>query len=1201
MNWTPEQREAIEYSGENILLAAAAGSGKTAVLVQRLIELIEKEKVSVNELLVLTFTDAAAGEMREKIKKAITKALRENPEDEHMQKQRLLIHSASISTVHAFCMNTLKSNIHLTDLPVDFSLVSDLENKIMLSEALDEVLERFYRNIDRDPSFANLVIGYGGIKNDSILRETVLSLHNFSRSMAYPAKWLNEAVRPYRETAKNDELSGEWWTSQLREMVEKSKDEILGLYGQIQDEVQRSLDGKHSFRPFIEDELEKLKRVFDHIDSSDYTSVKKALGTMSFDPLRGGSRSDPDLVAAQKKIRHLREVAMNVFNDLCLCFELREEAVIDRIKKTYPVVKTLKNIVLMLDRRYTRKKREKSLLDFNDLEHEALKLLVTKSGEATPVAEKLREKYKAILVDEYQDTNNIQDLIFRTVSRENSNIFMVGDLKQSIYKFRNAVPKLFSEKYELYGKAENHGHLIRLFKNFRSRQGVVDTVNGIFRCIMSPEVGDINYTQEEYLVQGAKYPDVTDKKAFDTEFHLICSAGIDNDSTKSTVQKKNARYELEARVAADRIKKIIESRMKIYDKELDALRPVEYRDIVILMRKTKGVAPIFEQVFEESGIPVYSEVGHKYLGSLEIQTVLAFLQVIDNPRQDIPLIAVLRSPMWGFTPTELAAMRSESKYGCFFDVVENAAKKGNQKAKDFITELFSLRKNSEYMGVDSLIYKICYDFGYMAYVGSLDHGTERQANLRVLLERATEFEHTNMSGLFSFMNYIDTMIGAEKDMTPAKAFGEGENVVKIMSIHKSKGLEFPIVILVNTANEFNLKDSQKAIVWDEKGGIGLECVDLEKRIRYASLSRTLVGLTLKKDMISEEMRLLYVALTRAREKLIITSVVKASEKKWKKLAWNSEDQIPSGLARRLHTYKEWLLSAFMLHPKGEILRELAEVSDSIVKKDDDYGLEITYYESADKVPVTAAVAKMAEDKTENEAEILTQVKERLGFVYEGKEAGELPVKLSVSEVKRMQAEDSAFVPIIEPLKTEEMAELNAVKGAEKGTVVHFVMQMINPAEIQSTADVEAVVKCLEEEQIISPIQTAAVDYERIAEFLLSPLGQRMKNAARRETEFSFYTEETADEIFGNGMKDKILLQGTIDCFFVEDDGKVVLLDYKTDRAKTAAAAKKLAEKYKVQMKYYMRALSRILGRAVDECYLYFLDCGESVLVKDEEE
>ncbi|MBO5955375.1 MAG: helicase-exonuclease AddAB subunit AddA, partial [Clostridia bacterium] len=981
MNWTPEQREAIEYSGENILLAAAAGSGKTAVLVQRLIELIEKKKMSVNEILVLTFTDAAAGEMREKIKKAIAKALRENPEDEHMQKQRLLIHSASISTVHAFCMNEIKSNIHLTELPIDFSLVSDLENKIMLSEALDEVLELFYRNIDKDTSFQKLVFGYGGIKNDSTLRETVLSLHNFSRSMAYPARWLNDAVRPYGETVKTNELSGEWWNFQLKEMVEKSRDEIFELYDQILDEIERSLDQKHSFRQFIDDELAKLKRVFEHIDPCDYSSVRNALSTMKFETLRGGSRSDLDLVAAQKKIRELRGVAAGIFDELCKGFALSEDAVIDRIKSTYPVVKTLKNIVLMLDRRYTRKKRDKGLLDFNDLEHEALKLLVTKSGEATQVAEKLRKKYKAILVDEYQDTNNIQDLIFRTVSRDDENIFMVGDLKQSIYKFRNAVPKLFSEKYERYGKEENQGHLIRLFKNFRSRQGVVDTVNGIFRCIMSPEVGDIDYTQEEYLIQGAKYPDVADKKCFDTEFHLICSKGIDEDREKSTEQKKQERYELEARVAADRIKKIIDAQMEIYDKELDALRPVEYRDIVILMRKTKGVAPIFEKVFEESGIPVYSEVGHKYLESLEIQTILAILQIIDNPRQDIPLIATLRSPIWGFTPSELAKMRSESKHGCFFDVVEDAGQKGNEKAKNFIKELSGLRENSEYMGVDSLIYRIYYDFGYMAYVCSLDHGAERQANLRVLLERATEFEHTNMSGLFSFMNYIDTMIGAEKDMTPAKAFGEGENVVKIMSIHKSKGLEFPVVVLVNTSNEFYLKDAQKTIVWDERGGIGLECVDLEKRIMYASLSRTLVGLALTKDMISEEMRLLYVALTRAREKLIITSTMKANEKKWKKTVFNSQGQIPPGLARKQHTYKEWLLSAFMLHPKGKVLRELADIPESVVNKDNDYGLEITYYEDAEKVPIVSDSVKTAEDTAAYKEDISSEVTERLDFVY----------------------------------------------------------------------------------------------------------------------------------------------------------------------------------------------------------------------------
>ncbi len=1196
MKWTDEQREAIEYRNSNILLAAAAGSGKTAVLVQRIIELIQKDGVSVNELLVLTFTEAAAGEMREKIKKAILKALKENPENQHLQRQRLLMHASSISTVHSFCLNTLKCNIHLTDIPVDFSIVSELENTIILKEALDEILERFYARIDKDKSFENLVMGYGGIKNDTTLREIILGLHGFSRSMAYPVSWLNETVRNYRETAKTGKLCGKWWKNQLKELVEQSRDEILKIYEQITYEIENSLDKDHPYVAFFADEVADIERLFAHIDADSYSSVKEAVDSFEFGRLNGKRKPEERVFRAQEKIKNLRSVAKDIISDLCDCFVVDETTVVERIAKTYPAVRTLKNMVLMVERRYARKKRAKSFLDFNDLEHEMLKLLVDKKGEPTEVALKLREKYEAILVDEYQDTNNIQDEIFRTVSRENKNVFMVGDLKQSIYKFRNAVPKLFSDKYHLYGRDKREGHLIRLFKNFRSRQSVVDTVNFVFSSIMSPQVGDVDYTEEEYLVQGADYPDIADMTSFDTEFHMICKDL--HDENGNALQQEVDKYVLEARVAASRITEMINGGMLVFDKELGTTRPVEFRDVVVLMRKTKDIASVFEKTFEENGIPVYTEVGHSYLGTLEIQTVMAFLQVIDNPCQDIPLIAVMRSPIWGFEPSELAVMRKAHKGGYFFDAVKAAAENGDAKAKAFLEDLEKLRTESENIGVDKLIFRIYYEYGYYAYVGSLTHGAERQANLRVLLERATEFEHTKMSGLFSFMNYIETMRSEEKDMTPAKVFGEGENVVRIMSIHKSKGLEFPVVFLVNTANEFNLRDASKNVIWDEQGGLGMEFVDLDMRIKYASLPKTLVGLKLKNDMISEEMRLLYVALTRAREKLIITATFKENEKKWKNPVWDKDGHVPEAHARKLHNYKEWLTSAFMLHPDAKSLREYCEIFENVPKTKVDFGLKVFLYEGAEKVSDAVQTFERKTLIEEDVAqEVFDEIKEHLEFEYPNKALCSLPVKMSVSEVKRMQAEEADFVPLLEPLRTYDLMNLEPISGAERGTVVHFVMQMIDPDEISCTDDVRKIVERLQNEKIISSAQADAVNCEKVAKFFLSDLGKRLKSAVRRETEFSFYTQESADEIFGNGLDEKILLQGTIDCFFVEKDGKVVLLDYKTDRAATPQDAERVAEKYKIQMKYYRRALKEILQKDVDECYLYFLDCGVAVPIK----
>ncbi|MBR2453151.1 MAG: helicase-exonuclease AddAB subunit AddA [Clostridia bacterium] len=1189
MKWTDEQYEAISYKGQNILLAAAAGSGKTAVLVQRIIELVKNDKISLDELLVLTFTEAAASEMREKIKKAILSELKENPNDEHLIRQRLLMHSASISTVHSFCLNTLKNNIQMTDLPVDFTIADETENAILLKMALDEVLERYYKNIDKDKSFADLVSGYGGTKNDGELRKWLLSLHNFSRSMAYPQKWLNEAVRAYRDVFRFGTFGG-WWKETLSKLVEQSKKEIFEIYGQIIADTETRLGDEHPYFVFLSDEFSDIQRVFSHIDMDSYSSMKAALDSFSHRRMASGRRKAEEIeLAEQTRIKSLRDLAKGVYVELCEAFVLDEETVIERIARSYPVVRTLKNMVLMLDRCYSRKKREKGLLDFNDLEHETLTLLIDKNGEETPAAEALRNKYKMILVDEYQDTNNIQDVIFGTISQDNSNIFMVGDLKQSIYKFRNAVPKLFSDKYELYGKENDSGHLIRLFKNFRSRDNVVDMVNFVFKNIMSPDVGDVNYTSEEFLIRGADYPQVSRTKDFSTEFHLVRAV----DDEENTLEKED-RVRLEARVVASRIRDMIDSKMEVFDKELKVMRPIRYKDIVVLMRKTKDEAPIFESVFGESSIPSYSDVGHCYLDSLEINTVLSYLKIVDNPRQDIPLIAVLRSPIWGFLAEELAKIRENHKDGCFFDALIFAAENGNLRAAEFLKNLGKLRENAQNEGVEKLIYRICYDSGYYALVGALEHGGEKQGNLKILLERATEFEHTKMSGLFSFVNFIETMRAENKDMTPAKPFGEGEDVVRIMSIHKSKGLEFPVVVLSNTANGFNLRDASNAIIWDEQGGIGLDFADTRKRIRYMSLSKNLVGLKLKKDMISEEMRLLYVALTRAREKLIITGTFDLARNKLKDHIWRADGTVPCAYVRNIHCYRDWLCAALLRHPGAKALRDYCEIPETELDNVAAFDFVTYVHESFEGVINVRTLDGGVDSEILDDSPDIMTVREMLAFEYKNKKKTALPVKLSVSEVKRMQSDDGEYVQLIEPLRSTERSDLKQISGAERGTIVHFVLQMIDPKKINSASDVFALVEKLKTDKILNKAQAAALDCERIAEFFLGEMGKRLKQAQRIETEFGFYTTVIADEIYGNGMEDTILLQGIIDCFFVAEDGRVILLDFKTDYIKDSDALNRAKEKYSIQIKYYKKALEEILERPVDEAYLYFFDCGQLV-------
>lgn len=1194
MEWTKEQKQAIYSGGENILLAAAAGSGKTAVLVQRIIELISRETdpCDINQLLVLTFTDAAAREMREKISEAIDESLRQNPDDPHLQRQKLLIHSASISTIHSFCLNLIKNNIHMTDLPVSFSLISETENKMLLDQALDRILNRFYGKIDRDPSIRDLVMGYGGIKNDQTLRETVLKLFNSSKSMAYPAEWLNAAVREYGKVVKTNSIDDTVWSQVLKEKTRSIIADVKDIYSDIQTEIECQLDQSHKYAPFFADEAASLDRTFLHMGDLDYLAVKAALDTFEFATMaRGVSKAEEAVLAAQTRIKALRTLAKARIEELKELYKIPLDQVAERLKNIHPVIRTLKNIVLMVDRSYTKRKREKNFLDFSDLEHEALKLLDKTDGGESPVCDAIREKYREILVDEYQDTNNIQDTIFKKSSRQNSNIFMVGDLKQSIYTFRNAVPKLFSEKYQAYDAPDGGGQLIRLFKNFRSRTQVVDTVNYIFSRIMGDKVGDVDYTPDEYLIHGAQYYPLGDfEKDFLPEFHFAKQHTGEEDG-----EEPFSKQELEALVSAKRIREMIDGKMLVYDKSLKTMRPCEYRDIVILMRNTKAAAPVFEQIFEECKIPVYTEVGKSYLSSPEVQTVLSYLQIVDNPRQDIPLIAVMRSPIWGFSPDELADIRSKMRKGCFFDAVSFAAENGDVKAKRFIDELDAFRNQAESCGVEKLIWRIYYGYGYYAYSGAKSRGAQRQANLRLLFERAAEFEHTGFSGLFNFMNYIETVRSQGGDLTPAKTLSDGDNVVRIMTVHKSKGLEFPVVILADTGHDFNVTDLNNNIIWNTDTGIGADYVDTKLRIRYPSLARSITAMCAKDELWSEEMRLLYVALTRAREKLIVTATYKETKSGPPLPLYSSDGAVKPCYVRSKKCFKDWIMAAILAHPDAVNVREVFGFDKILNPPPCDFGIKTFVYENQSEVlPVLETEETEEENNTAVETVAADEIRSKLEYVYPGKDVSRIPVKLSVSEVKRMQAEDEDYIPILPELKIQSTATFERLTGAERGTVVHFVLQHIDPQKVNTKADIEKAVSELVSQKIITQTQARAVDSGKLFTFFDSGLGKRMKTAKRLEREFSFYTKAGLNEVYGRDGDGEILLQGTMDCFFEDQNGRLVLIDFKTDWVKDDDALKPLSQKYQVQMKYYKKALSEIMNRSVDECYLYFLDAGQAV-------
>ena len=1174
MKWTKEQKSAIESrEDKNILLAAAAGSGKTAVLVKRIIEKIKDKEnpVSISDLLVLTFTEAAASEMKRKILSAIRLELEKNPENEHLKEQTLLIHSASISTVHAFCNKILKGNIHMTDLPQDYSLAKENDAKLLLKQAIDKTLEKYYSRIKLLPSFEELLLAYGGVKDDFSLRKLLTEIYLFSKSLPYPNEWLKKSVFTYKTIALENKDENTVWYDMKKAQEDTFISDILSCYEEIL-KVLKTLPEDHKYPPFYEAEADLVRETLDRYKNGEKSAVT------SF-KLPAKVRKQNICPTEEQMADNLRALAKDIID------EFKEFAASDTTEsrelseKLYKRAKTLKNIILMIDRAYTRLKRERGLLDFSDLEHELLKLLSDNDHSPTNTALELRKRYTEILLDEYQDTNSIQEEIFRLLSRDERNIFMVGDLKQCIYKFRNAAPELFAEKRKRYMENTEAGKLLSLSKNFRSRSEVIDTVNYLFSLLMTEDLGDIDYDEGEFLSLGADYPASSSERDFETEYFIIPD------------EEDSDQKEAEARFIAGHIEEIINDGLLVYDAGLGAKRKAEYRDIVVLLRHRQS-ASLIESALEERGIPAYSDSERGYLDSPEIGIVLSFLNIIDNPYQDIPLIAVLRSKMFGFTPDELAEIRLKKKNCWFYDALLASAEDGFLKAQDFIDKLDILRKEAETSTIYKLILTIYERFNLPSLMGLLKNPSLRRANLKLFAQRASEFERTRGGGLFNFMHYLESIKADGKDLSSAKASSESENVVRIMTIHKSKGLEFPIVFLADTSHKFNIKDLSRSINFHQEAGICLSAVDTKMRIKYPSSPSSIFKSILKRELLSEEMRLLYVALTRAKEKLIITSCLNLSAKKKTSPVYSSVKKPLGGYLKRRLTFSEWILSGFLLHPAARELRELFGFDEDMVSQKADFKLKVAI---ADTIFTTDTAEKIAENTPQLQAEDNTDFSEIISYTPPA--SGKIPVKITVSELKRRLSEDYEYTPRLVQSKNIYLKKKEELSAAEKGTITHFVLQHINEKDINSLEDVEKSLEKAEFEGVISKAQRSVVDAKKLMSFFESELGCRLKESVKTHKEYSFYTKITAGEIFDDldeaEKNTEILLQGTIDCFFEEKDGKIILLDYKTDNIKEDEADER-AKQYKIQIDCYNKALKSIFEKKTDESYIYFLNCQKAV-------
>ncbi|MDT8718867.1 helicase-exonuclease AddAB subunit AddA [Clostridium sp. 19966] len=1244
--WTPEQQKAIDTRGGNLLVAAAAGSGKTAVLVERIIKIITSEEnpVDIDRLLVVTFTNAAAAEMRERIGDAISRELDVHPNSKVLQRQLTLLNRSNITTMHSFCLDVIKNNFHHIDLDPNFRISDDTEAVLLKQEVLQDLMEDKYE--DGEESFLRLVECFGGSKDDAPLTELINSLYSFSMSGPWPHRWLKEKAEEFKEAESLDITSTPWG----KLLLESIKIDVFSSGENIAEGIKLAEDS-----PGLEPYLETLRGdmiIIENLIASlggGFEAAYEAFRNSDFATIKRAKKdADKDV---QEQVKKLRDEAKDKIKSIRgEIFNVSPERALEAISFMYPVMKALSDIVIEFDERYSSKKRDRGILDFNDLEHFCLSILseeVEEQIKPSSVALVLRDKFEEVLVDEYQDSNNVQETIINMVSRKfeaNPNVFMVGDVKQSIYRFRQAKPELFLDKYNNY-KEEGTNQKILLFKNFRSRLEVINGVNYVFKQLMSETVGELDYTDREALNQGAVFEEPEEGSVVGgaLELHILDRSGSEEEEkeeedTEEIIpeldmpmdEQELDNVQLEARLVAKRIKELMNSDeegrvFQVYDKEIKQYRKVMYKDIVILMRATSNWAPVFTEELNIEGIPVYADSNSGYFQTVEIRTMMSLLQIIDNPYQDVPMLAVLRSPIFGFTPEELIDVRLIAKGRYIYEniraLVEEEPEisvslldrikihKENLKEKSiyFIECINRWRDKHIHMPLDEFIWYIYTDTSYYGYVGAMANGLQRQANLKILFQRAKQYEATSFRGLFNFINFINRLRSSSGDFGSAKILGENEDVVRIMSIHKSKGLEFPVVILAGTGKQFNLMDLNRRILFHEELGYGPDYVDYEKRLTFPTIKKIAMKKKFKLENLSEEMRILYVAFTRAKEKLIITGSVgniEASVKRWCSLASSDSLKVPDYQVLKGKSFLDWIATAVVRHRDGEAIRKAAEKYVAAVE--DASCWEVKLWSKKDVLvdkkneaveESLEAGDNLFEESLESRYE--KEIERRLSFKYKYIDASKISANVSVSELKRAAMEDLEDGMVVSLYKTQEVKKpdfLKEEKGlspSERGTITHFVMQHVDLSKIQSSEEIHQQIRLMVEKAFITEKEASAVNPYKIYKFFKSDLGIRMLKAyedgrtLRREV--PFYVEipaTTVNESLPKEIYDKemVRLQGVIDCYFEEEDG-IVLLDYKTDYV-GEDGTEPIKERYTVQIKYYSETLEKITGKKIKDKYLY---------------
>lgn len=1208
MQWTEQQRQVIEQRDANILVSAAAGSGKTAVLVQRIIEKImdETHPVNIDQLVIVTFTQAAAGEMRARIQAAIEEQAALHPDNEHLQRQRTRIHMANISTIHSFCRQVIQNHFQEIDLEPSFRVGDEGELKLMRHEVLEEVLEELYE--EGDEAFCSFTEAFSSGKNDEKIEELILQLYEYSMSDPFPGGWLQSCVEHYR-TDDNGGWQESGWMKALFTYMEQMAQYVL----EICDWIWRILDendGTEAYKDIFAYYREKAEQL---LENKDYEQCQKSLEELSHPALPRGKKACPD-VEVREQIKAQRDHIKKILENLRdTCFKQKKEIVEHQLASCRDMLQVIVRVTIRFMEAFRGKKRSKNLMDFHDLEHEAMRILRDENGAPTPTAEEYAGYFDEILIDEYQDSNLVQEYLLTSVSKipfGRNNMFMVGDCKQSIYRFRLARPELFMEKFNSYSLTEGACRRIDLHNNFRSRGEVLMAANYIFDRIMHKELGGIEYDEAAALYQGMKFEPAEHREDTVTELLLFDKKELDMDSVQ-----------YEAKMIAHRIKRLVsdEDGVTVVDKSTGAGRRAQYRDIAILLRSTSGYDSVLIEELAAEGIPAYVTSREGYFETIEVSTILSYLKIIDNPLQDIPFLTVLQSPVAAVTDEELAVLRIENEDKCLYECVVGYVEHGSEenlkhKLSEFLQQLRQFREEMCYMPIHRFICHILDVTGYGEMIGVMPGGERRRANVEMLVEKAAAFEQTSYAGVFRFVRYVEQLHKYQVDAGEASLVNENDNTVRIMTIHKSKGLEFPIVFVAGLGRRFNQSDSRQALALHPSLGIGIDDIDPVKRTKSRTLYKQVLQLQNRLEGLGEELRVLYVALTRAREKLILTAGAENLSGSVTRAFEEGYAGVPSaGCLSMAGCYLDWVMCALASHPAMRPLQEQYMDKDRM-----GVPWNASAYQADFSVHLVTLEQLMQEDLQEMAQE------ERMDMELDGVRAGVLPdevsraleyrygyldempvpAKVSVSELKRAQLEEEGiehmFCAAGDENKTETKAPERTNNGAERGNAYHKAFECLDFSDAGSVEAVEAQLEQMCRQGILTEDAWKLIRPWKVYEFARSPVGERMERAYRsgklyREQPFVFampagkLSDKWASE-------EPVLIQGIIDVFF-EEDGELVLLDYKTDYIGDGEE-QVLIQRYAAQMKYYREVLERLLHKRVRECLLYSVCLEKTLLLPD---